>query len=144
MRTAEGNEPRLSNQEDRKEAIMDGITTQDKAQSRTHRMRWWTLAVVSVTVLLATIDETILNVAIPSVQRDLGASASSLLWMVNSYMLVFGGLLLTMGGVGDRFGRARMLRYGLAVFALSSLGAVLAQSPAQLSGPGQSWAWAER
>ena len=113
---------------------MDGITTQDKAQSRIHRMRWLTLAVVSVTVLLATIDETILNVAIPSLQRDLGASASSLLWIVNSYMLVFGGLLLTMGGIGDRFGRARMLRYGLTVFALSSLGAALAQSPAQLIG----------
>ncbi len=113
---------------------MDSVTTREKAQSRDHRMRWWTLAVVSVTVLLATIDETILNVAIPSLQRDLGATASSLQWMVNSYMLVFGGLLLTMGGVGDRFGRARMLRYGLAVFALSSVGAALAQSPAQLIG----------
>ncbi|MCH8066216.1 MAG: MFS transporter [Chloroflexi bacterium] len=113
---------------------MDDITTKEKAQSRMHRKRWWTLVVVSVTVLLATIDETILNVAIPSLQRDLGASASSLQWMVNSYILVFGGLLLTMGAVGDRFGRARMLRYGLAVFALSSLGAALAQSPAQLIG----------
>ncbi len=89
---------------------MDGITSREKAQSRIYRMRWWTLVLVSVTVLLATIDETILNVAIPSLQRDLGASVSSLQWMVNSYMLVFGGLLLTMGGVGDRFGRARMLR----------------------------------
>ena len=134
MRTAAGNEHRLSTQEHRKEAIMDGITTQERAQSRIYRRRWWMLAVVSVTVLLATIDETILSVAIPSLQRDLGASASSLLWMMNSYMLVFGGLLLTMGGIGDRFGRARMLRYGLAVFALSSLGAALAQSPAQLIG----------
>ena len=113
---------------------MDGINTQEMAQSRIHRMRWWTLAVVSVTVVLATIDETILNVAIPSLQRDLGASASSLQWILNSYLLVFGGLLLTMGGFGDRFGRARMLRYGLAVFALSSFGAALAQSPAQLIG----------
>ena len=99
MRTAEGYEHRLSTQEHRKEAIMDGITNKEMAQSRIQRMRWWTLAVVSVTVLLATIDETILNVAIPSLQRDLGASASSLQWMVNAYMLVFGGLLLTMGGV---------------------------------------------
>ena len=65
MRTAEGNEPRLNNHEHRKEAIMDGITTQENTQSRIYRMRWWTLTVVSVTVLLATIDETILNVAIP-------------------------------------------------------------------------------
>ena len=134
MRTAEGNEHGLSTQETREESIMDGITTQEMAQSRIHRMRWLTLAVVSVTVLLATIDETILNVAIPSLQRDLGASASSLQWILNAYLLVFGGLLLTMGGIGDRFGRARMLRYGLAVFALSSLGAALAQSPAQLIG----------
>ena len=111
---------------------MDGIATQEKTQSRIYRMRWWMLGVVSVTVLLATIDETILNVTIPSLQRDLGASASSLQWIMNSYMLVFGGLLLTMGAIGDRFGRARMLRYGLAVFALSSLGAAFAQSPAQL------------
>ena len=134
MTTAEGNEHRLSTQKHRNEAIMDGITTQEMAQSRDYRMRWWTLAVVSVTVVLATIDETILNVAIPSLQRDLGASASSLQWILNSYLLVFGGLLLTMGGVGDRFGRARMLRYGLVVFALSSLGAALAQSSAQLIG----------
>ena len=134
MRPPEANEPRLINQEHRKEAIIDGITTEEMAQSRIYRRRWWTLAVVSVTVLLATIDETILNVAIPSLQRDLGASASSLQWMVNSYLVVFGGLLLTMGGVGVRFGRARMLRYGLAVFALSSLGVALAQSPAQLIG----------
>ena len=134
MAATEVNEQRLSNQEHKKEAIMDSITTQGTAQSRDYRMRWFTLAVVSVTVVLATIDETILNVAIPSLQRDLGASASSLQWMLNSYMLVFGGLLLTMGGVGDRFGRARMLRHGFAVFALSSLGAALAQSPGQLIG----------
>ena len=84
----------------------NSINIQEKTQSRIYRMRWWMLAVVSVTVLLATIDETILNVAIPSLQRDLGASASSLQWMVNSYMLVFGGMLLTMGAIGDRFGRA--------------------------------------
>jgi MFS family permease len=132
VRTAEGNGPKFNDREQRREAIMDGVTTQEEAQSRDYRMRWWTLSVVSVTVLLATIDETILNVAIPSLQRDLGASATSLLWLVNSYMLVFGGLLLTMGGVGDRFGRARMLRYGLAVFAFSSLGAALTQSPGQL------------
>ena len=113
---------------------MNAIGTAGQSGSRVHRLRWWTLAIVSATVLIATIDETILNVALPSLQRDLGASASSLLWMVNSYVLVFGGLLLTMGGLGDRFGRARMLRYGLAVFALSSLGAALSQSPSQLIG----------
>ena len=113
---------------------MEGVIAQENSQSRIQRLRWWTLAVVSVTVLLATIDETILNVAIPSLQRELGASASSLQWIINAYILVFGGLLLTMGGVGDRFGRARMLRYGLGVFALASLGAALSQSSEQLIG----------
>ena len=113
---------------------MDIVSNLEEARSRDYRMRWWTLAVVSVTVLLATIDETILNVAIPSLQQDLGASASALQWMVNAYVLVFGGMLLTMGGVGDRFGRARMLRFGLAVFALSSFGAAFAQTSAQLIG----------
>ncbi len=111
---------------------MVATTTIKKAKSRIQRLRWWTLGIVSVTVLLATIDETIVNVAIPSLQRDLGSSASSLQWIVNAYILVFGGLLLTMGGVGDRFGRARMLRLGLGVFALASLGAALSQSSEQL------------
>ncbi len=134
MRAAEGIEPRLGDQKHQKKAIMDGITTQENPESRVHRLRWWTLVVVSVTVLLTTIDETIVNVAIPSLQRDLGASVSSLQWIINAYILVLGGLLLTMGGVGDRFGRARMLRYGLAVFALASLGAALSQSSEQLIG----------
>lgn len=94
--------------------------------------RWWTLVIVSMTVFMATIDETILNVALPSLQNDLGAPASALQWIINSYVLVFGGLLLTMGGLGDRFGRARMLRLGLGLFGLSSLLAALAQSPGQL------------
>ena len=113
---------------------MSSVDERVASGSPTYSLRWWTLAVVSVTVVIATIDETILNVALPSLQRDLEASASALQWMVNSYVLVFGGLLLTMGGVGDRFGRARMLRYGLAVFAIFSLGAALAESPSQLIG----------
>ena len=132
MSTTEIVGPGVSDQGHKKGEIMDSIATREKVQTDVYWKPWWTLAIVSVTVVLATIDETILNVAIPSLQRDLGASASSLQWMLNSYMLVFGGLLLTMGSVGDRFGRARMLRYGLAVFGLSSLGASMAQSPAQL------------
>ncbi len=104
---------------------MNNHKSTDQPGPKPYSMRWWTLAIVSVTVVIATIDETILNVAIPSLQKDLGASASSLQWMVNSYVLVFGGL-------GDRLGRARMLRYGLAVFAISSVGAALSDSPNQL------------
>ena len=102
------------------------------AGNRIQKLRWWTLAVLSVTMMIAAIDETILNVAIPSLQRDLDASSSALQWMVNSYMLVFGGALLTMGALGDRFGRAKLLRIGLATFGLASVGAALSESPAQL------------
>ena len=65
---------------------------------------------VSVTLVIESLDETILNVALPTLQRELGASATGLQWMVNAYILVFGGLLLIMGALGDRFGRARMLQ----------------------------------
>ena len=105
---------------------------QSPAELRKHRLRWWTLAVVSVTLVLETIDETILNVALPTLQQELGASASGLQWMVNSYILVFGGLLLIMGGLGDRFGRARMLQAGLVVFGLASLAAAYVDTTGQL------------
>ena len=105
---------------------------QSPAERRKHRLRWWTLAVVSVTLILETIDETILNVALPTLQQELGASASGLQWMVNSYILVFGGLLLIMGGLGDRFGRARLLQAGLVVFGVSSFAAAFVDTTGQL------------
>jgi EmrB/QacA subfamily drug resistance transporter len=105
---------------------------QSKAELRKHRLRWWTLAVVSVTLILETIDETILNVALPTLQQELGASASGLQWMVNSYILVFGGLLLIMGGLGDRFGRARLLQAGLVVFGVASFAAAFVDTTGQL------------
>jgi EmrB/QacA subfamily drug resistance transporter len=77
-------------------------------------------------------DNTILNVAIPTLQREFSASTSTLQWMVDSYILVFAGLLLTFGGLGDRFGRALMLRAGLIVFSAAALGAVFSQSAGQL------------
>jgi len=102
------------------------------AELRKYRLRWWTLAVVSVTLVLETLDETILNVALPTLQQELGASASGLQWMVNSFILVFGSLLLIMGGLGDRFGRARMLQGGLVVFGVASLAAAYMDTTGQL------------
>ncbi len=99
---------------------------------RKQRLRWWTLAVLSVSLVIIGLDNTILTVAIPTIQRDLNASASVLQWMVDSYVLVFAGLLLTMGSLGDRFGRKRALQLGLIVFGASSLGAAYAQSGSQL------------
>ena len=73
--------------------------------------------VLALSLLLISLDNTILNTALPSLREDLGASASELQWIVDSYLLVFAGLLLTAGSLGDRFGRKRALQFGLVVFA---------------------------
>jgi EmrB/QacA subfamily drug resistance transporter len=82
--------------------------------------RWWTLAVLCVSLVVISLDNTILNVALPTIDRELGSSASQLQWIVDAYMLVFAGLLLSAGSLGDRFGRRRALSFGLSVFALGS------------------------
>ncbi len=82
--------------------------------------RWWIHAALSVALLVISVDNTILNVAIPTIERELSASTGELQWIVDSYILVFAGLLLTMGSLGDRFGRRRALFAGLAVFGISS------------------------
>src|SRR3954471_10360816 len=89
--------------------------------------RWWTLAVLCLSLLVIGLDNTILNVALPAMQRDLDASSSQLQWIVDVYMLVFAGVLLTAGSLGDRFGRKRALNVGLAIFGLGSLRARLAR-----------------
>jgi EmrB/QacA subfamily drug resistance transporter len=91
--------------------------------------RWWTLAVLCLSLLVIGLDNTILNVALPTLQRDLDASSSQLQWIVDVYMLLFAGVLLTAGSLGDRFGRKRALTLGLIVFGLGSLGSALATSP---------------
>jgi EmrB/QacA subfamily drug resistance transporter len=93
-----------------------------------HRRRWWTLGVMALSLLVIGLDNTILNVALPTLVRELGASASQLQWMVDAYILVFAGLLLTMGAIGDRFGRKRALSIGLLLFGLGSLGAAFSGS----------------
>ena len=70
-----------------------------------HAQRWIGLLFICISLLVISLDNTILNVALPTLVRDLSASGSELQWMVDSYVLVFAGLLLTMGAVGDRFGR---------------------------------------
>ena len=101
-------------------------------QSNVYRRRWWILGILSMSLLIIGLDNTILNVAIPTLQREFSASATSLQWMVDAYILVFAGLLLTMGSLGDRFGRKRALQVGLVIFGLSSLFAAYADSSAQL------------
>ena len=100
--------------------------------SAVYRRRWWTLGVLSMSLLIIGLDNTILNVAIPTLQQEFSATSTSLQWMIDAYILVFAGLLLTMGSLGDRFGRRRALQVGLVVFGLSSLFAAYAGSSAQL------------
>jgi EmrB/QacA subfamily drug resistance transporter len=107
-------------------------STDPNAGSRTYARRWWTLGVLCLSLVLIGLDNTVLNVALPTIQRTFSATASELQWMVDAYVLVFAGLLLTMGALGDRFGRARALQIGLIIFAAASLTAPLATEVTQL------------
>ena len=94
-----------------------------------HRRRWWTLGVLSLSLLVISLDNTILNVALPRLQEDLSASSSQLQWITDAYILVFAGVLLAAGTLGDRFGRRRALFAGLVVFAAGSLLSAFSGSP---------------
>ena len=94
--------------------------------------RWWILVVLCLSVLLVAVDNTIVNVALPTISRDRSASTSALQWVVDGYSLVFAGLLLVGGNLGDRLGRRRCLQAGLVLFALFSVGAALSRSSAEL------------
>jgi EmrB/QacA subfamily drug resistance transporter len=97
-----------------------------------HARRWKTLGVLSLSLVIIGLDNTILNVALPTLQHEFNASPSKLQWMVDSYLLVFAGLLLVFGVLGDRFGRKRALQAGISIFGLASLGALLADSGDQV------------
>ncbi len=94
--------------------------------------RWKTLGVLSLSLVIIGLDTTILNVALPTLQNEFDASSSKLQWMVDSYLLVFAGLLLVFGTLGDRFGRKLALQAGVSIFGLASLGALVADSADQV------------
>jgi EmrB/QacA subfamily drug resistance transporter len=100
--------------------------------ARAYARRWKTLGVLSLALLIIGLDNTILNVALPSLQEHFNASSSTLQWMVDAYMLVFAGLLLTMGTLGDHFGRKKALLAGLGLFGTASLGALVVDTSGQL------------
>ncbi|MBA2888677.1 MFS transporter [Nonomuraea soli] len=91
--------------------------------------RWWILAVLCLSLLVLVIDGTVLNLAIPSLGRELGASTSDVQWILDAYVLAMAGLLLTAGSLSDRFGRRLMLVIGLTVFGLASVVAVMSTEP---------------
>src|SRR5438309_7389529 len=83
--------------------------------------RWLALVVLCAGMLMIVLDATIVNVALPSIQRDLGFSQASLAWVVNAYLIPFGGLLLLAGRLGDLIGRKRVFIIGLALFTAASV-----------------------
>jgi EmrB/QacA subfamily drug resistance transporter len=94
--------------------------------------RWWTLGAMCFALFMIMLDNTVVNVALPSIQRDLGSSISGLEWTVNAYTLSFAVLLVTGGRLGDIFGRRRMFLFGVVVFGLSSAFIGLSQTDAWL------------
>src|SRR4051794_23101984 len=93
-----------------------------------HPKRWSILAALAVSLLVLSLDNTILNVALPSIEKDLHASTANLQWIVDSYLVVFAGLLLTMGSLGDRLGRKKTLIAGLVIFGTASAAAAVVGS----------------
>ena len=90
--------------------------------------RWLALYVLCFGVLMIVLDTTIVNVALPSIKEDLGFAETSLVWVVNAYMLTFGGFLLLGGRLGDLFGHRKLFLIGLTLFTVASLACGLASS----------------
>jgi EmrB/QacA subfamily drug resistance transporter len=108
--------------------------TDTAAPTVNDRSRWIALYVLCVGMLMIVLDATIVNVALPSIQEDLGFSQSSLAWVVNAYLISFGGLLLLSGRLGDLLGRRSVFLFGLGLFTTASLLCGLAQSQEVLVG----------
>src|SRR5438309_5954374 len=96
------------------------------------RTRWLALVILCVGDLMIVVDTTVVNVALPSIRRDLGFSQASLAWVVNAYLIAFGGLLLLAGRFGDILGRKRVFLCGLALFTGASLLCGVSQTQAML------------
>src|SRR5438874_7749788 len=111
---------------------MTEITSTGRA--RTDRDRWIALVVLCAGFLMIILDQTIVNVALPSIQSDLGFSQSSLAWVVNAYLIPFGGVLLLAGRLGDLLGRRRVFLAGIVVFTAASLLCGLSVSQEMLVG----------
>ena len=110
------------------------ISRTEPTTAQSDRSRWIALVVLCVGFLMIILDQTIVNVALPTIQDDLGFSQSSLAWVVNAYLIAFGGLLLLAGRLGDLIGRRRIFLIGLGIFTAASLLCGLAQSQAVLIG----------
>jgi EmrB/QacA subfamily drug resistance transporter len=100
--------------------------------TRGYQKRWVALGFMGVALLVISLDNTVLNLALPSIAKELGSSASELQWIIDAYILAIAGLLLTIGYLGDRFGRKPTLLIGMVIFGLFSLGSALSNSTGML------------
>src|SRR5689334_17667976 len=107
----------------------EAISMSETADSRT---RWLALLVVCLGDLMIVLDVTIVGVALPSIREDLGFSETSLAWVVNAYLLTFGGFLLLGGRLGDLFGHRKLFLVGISIFTAASLACGLAGSQGML------------
>jgi MFS family permease len=111
------------------------MTTLPATGARTYpslRAAWIPLAALCLAFFVEMVDNTLLTVALPTIARDLHSDTTSLQWVTSAYSLTFGGLLLTAGSIADRFGRKRVLLYGLAAFGIISLGVAMVSSSGEL------------
>src|SRR5919205_982271 len=106
----------------------------DRLRLTDDNRKWWTLGAMCFALFMIMLDNTVVNVALPSIQRSLHASLSGLEWTVNAYTLSFAVLLVTGGRLGDIFGRRRMFLFGVVVFAASSAFIGFAQTDPWLVG----------
>src|SRR5437868_7355958 len=113
---------------------MAQLATNSLEQQSSDRSRWTALVVLCVGMLMIVLDATIVNVALPSIQDDLGFSQSSLAWVVNAYLIAFGGLLMLAGRIGDLWSRRGMFLAGLVLFTVASMACGMAQSQGMLVG----------
>lgn len=100
--------------------------------TKVYQQRWWTLLVIAISVLIVVLDSTIVNIALPTLQREMNTTISELQWIINAYIMVFGSLMLTTGALGDRWGRKRMLQAGIIIFAGASAVAAFAATGGSL------------
>ncbi|SDG13255.1 drug resistance transporter, EmrB/QacA subfamily [Sinosporangium album] len=108
--------------------------TSNAVRTEPHPRRWWILGALCLALLVLVVDNMILNLAIPSLMSELGATPADIQWIIDAYILVFAGLLITSGGLSDRYGRRRFLVIGLAVLGGASAVAMLATEPWHLIG----------
>src|ERR1700733_14646130 len=109
-------------------AVSASTESANGSTGRQDSRRWWARAAVSLAAFMSYLDNNVVNVAIPTIERSLHLSVAGLEWVVSSYLLTLAGLLLAGGRLADAFGRRRLFLLGLAVFTLASLSAGLAGS----------------